>query len=490
MGITNITRFFRRSIESRSNLPAEYNLAIDCTLLLIPILKMSRTLCEFESQFTRYFDESAELRHVIGFASEVYIGLDYYYPAMKQDTCRRRQKEYQRSTAALSVADPTAHPRRRVLVEMNCGECATARTSSARDFLHLKDVRELVQSLFERCVPAWRDEALAAERLLHWRGDRYADGYEERTADATINCDVLGYGEGEIKCFKFREWRDPGLPTVVLSNDNDVLLMMLMHGAMTRASPRTRFFRLAMNSSPRSTGLRLQRISLERMLQTHATRHYRRRLTARQMLVNEHNLWMVVVWLIAAYGNDYVHAIAAHSETSMREWLDTAISHFLRFADRDHYILLNAHNFFFAIMLLFDSITGPSAERDMRYADRQHDMYTHDHELWADAATDESDEESTYAVYNWCLRVYWNVLYLYDLPIEFRGSFDTDPNVPVNLNIGKSRLGEDTVRSLTQRQRRAIHSMFCFQLNELGKHGVNNSNNNSARRLWTARVKR
>lgn len=460
MGITNITRFFKRSIESRSTLPSEYNLAIDCTLLLIPILKSSRTVGEFESQFNRYFDENVELRHVIAVANELFVGLDYYYPAMKQDTCRRRQKEYQRTSAAAMAAAAMAvtQSRPRVLIEICGGNGGGGGARGAtRDFLHLKDVRELVQSLFERSVPMWRHETLADDRVLAWRGTNI---------DAPINCDVLGYGEGEIKCFKFQAWRNPCLPTVVLSNDNDVLLMMLMHGAMARASPRTRFLRLALQHTAWSTRLSLQRISLERMLQTNTTRHHRRRMTTKQMLVNEHNLWMVVVWLIAAYGNDYVHAVHSNSETSMHEWLDTAISHFLQFGDRDHYIILNAHNFFFAVMLLFDSITGPSEERDMQYVNRQHDMYTHDHETWADS-TPMDDDEVTNAVYNWCVRVYWNVLYLYDLPVEFHGSFRTDPDVPVNLNIAKTRLSVDTVRAMTQRQRRNIHSMFCFQLSDL-----------------------
>jgi hypothetical protein len=507
MGINNISRFFRGSIETQQQLPRHYNLAIDSTLLLIPMLKVSKTLSEFVVCFERYFDEQNELRRVIVGASEIFVGLDYYYPAMKQDTCRRRQKEYRRqqerqlrtntesptqlmkASPLSSTPPPTPAPPPSTSSSedeaSSPGSTITATispTTDARPFqsytLHLKQVRELIEPLFMRCLTRWRDNN---------------DDEPPR-----VVFDVQGHGEGEIKCFQHQDWRDKQLPTLVLSNDNDVLLLILLHGATSRRSLKTRFFRVATGLTPSSPTAGnanaderclLQSISLQRLLQPdipvsslppippsyynqipqNRPLAYLRRNC--EMHVNEFNTWVLVAWLIATHGSDYVYAIRGDSELVTRNWLNTCIRFYRDFTAHQHHIELNPHNFFFVMTVLFDVIGSvPNGESQHTYnveqsfaiaGARQRDFFSVAHlPLHLSERVHEYDRVAM-SVYYWCVRVYWNVLYLYELPNKFAGSFVTDSSMTVNLYVAKQHVNELAIRSLTHRQRLQLHNMFC-----------------------------
>lgn len=453
MGINNIARFFRGSIEYQHTLPRNYNLAIDSTLLLIPLLKTSHTVTEFIECFERYFATQTELRNVIVSASEIFIGLDYYYPAMKQDTCRRRlrdiRRQQQQQQQGVVVATTNISRSRYLFASPLAYSSSTSPPTTPSASMHLKQVRELIEPLFLRLLDRWHSEQPTPQ---------------SPTPPTTV-FDVQGYGEGEIKCFKHQNWRNKQLPTVVLSNDNDVLLLILMHGAMNRRSLRTKFYRIAttvMNSNGSSEYERcvLQNLSLRRLLRADNSDCIG---GTRQMQTHEQNAWMLVVWLIACYGSDYVYAIRAENEATMRKWLSTAMIFLRDLAHRHQTVPLNPHNFFFVINLLFDAIAATEDGNRQLFC-----MYHYPPELCE--PIQESTDPITWSVYCWCVRVYWNILYLHELPIDFTAGFSLDPHVSVNLYVTKQFVSEITVRSLNQYQRQQLHNMFCIHSNNLQRY--------------------
>jgi hypothetical protein len=453
MGITNITKFMSSSnrngganqcIESQQTLPPRYNIAIDYTLLLIPILKTSHSLDDFKENFHVFFKEQTTMKNAIISADEIFISLDYFHPAMKQDTCKKRKKEYRRQQQC------ELKRTHRTLIECPLTEVLSTPENNYQ-FLHLKDIRGCFKELF---LQSYQEHALRP--------------------NVQISFNLYDSGEGEIKCFRYHEWQDRKLPTLVMSNDNDVLLIMLMHGAMHTKSERTKFYRLVMHAQSNSKPMRctLQRISLHRFLQTDNPINFNwfsEQMSGRLMRTNEHNAWMLVTWLIALFGNDYVPAIRVLDPTMIRKWMFTMIRIFNRFARNGQFIDLTAHNFFFTLSILFDVMNN-----DRRYLDRYWyyggpiASYEHDHDVPLPRPIDSFDE--SYALYTWCVRIYWNLLYLKDLPITFTGTFITDENIPVNLNIEKTTIDENTVRLLNHMNRKHIHDMFCFYRYTLRNH--------------------
>lgn len=437
MGIANIRKTIKNSINSLISFPSNYNLAVDSTLLLIPVLKSSRTCEEFQSNVEKLFSENQKLTQIFAYANEILFSLDYYYPAMKHDTCRKRQKDYQKQHRKLTKNKITV-------------------ITNAQDSLRLKDVRETIQPLFQRIVTNY----IARE-------------------GCKIVFDVEGMGEGEIKCFKYSSWKNASLPTIVLSNDNDVLLMMLMHGAMNNFSNKTKFYRLNIinNKKNNESQYVLQDLSLHSILYATNDRFEPNYITDYQMVIDEFNSWIIVSWLIAIYGNDYVngvqpkyhncHAHAASKRNYPKEWFQTVIRYYKRLVEDGRCIVFNAHNFFYIITLLFRAIsinfdiansnsdTFQCSPREVCTIDN-----FQDHRFYG-SPIDKNDSETT-SVYYWCVRIYWNVLYLKDLPVNFDGTYKSDQSMPVNLKIANPVLQERTISKLTNYQLFKIHDMFCF----------------------------
>lgn len=523
MGMNNIARFFRNSLESLHTIPRQYNLVIDATLLLIPMLKTSHTVDEFLECFDRYFDEQTELKRVIVSATEIFVGVDYYYPAMKQDTCRKRQREYkrqqerqqqqqqqqqpkvvnpesknpfhhhhhnhhyhnktvkptlkivpisienneaQRYRSSLSTTTTTTTADQEKKAEPGCSSSANTISESSSSSssspeplqpssassLHLKQIREFIEPLFQRSLVRWHAEfGVAAQPLPR------------------VVFDVQDYGEGEIKCFRHKDWQNRDIPTIVLSNDNDVLLMILMHGAMNRLSRKTKFLRIATIGTTEHCVL--QNLSLRKLLLLiDQPNCWPERFSTEQMQVYEHNVWILVVWLIATYGSDYVYAIRAESENVTRGWMDAAVRFYRDFTNQVQYIELNPHNYFFVMTILMDVIASTNCANPFAAAmNRQGELFCMNH-YPLEYSEGVLNDRTMSSVYHWCVRVYWNVLYLQELPIRFSENFMTDRHVPVNLYVSKQYINEQTVRSLTQRQRQQLHNMFCLYPTNLRRY--------------------
>lgn len=479
-------------IESQQTLPARYNIAIDYTLLLIPILKTSYSLENFKDNFRAFFDEQTTMKNAITSAEEIFISLDYFHPAMKQDTCKRRKREYRKqqlqqqqynyyhhqhyhhehqqqqqqslqetkSIPEVTAANPSTSHRTLIecpLTTILTGTAAATTTTTVTvanevpvcQFLHLKDIRGYFKELF---LQSYQQHATRP--------------------NVQISFNLYDSGEGEIKCFRYHEWQHRKLPTLIMSNDNDVLLIMLMHSAMHEKSERTKFYRLVMHTQQCGKPMRctLQRISLHRLLQTEegpagvgwSSSPFTHE-DAIAMRVNEHNAWILVGWLIALFGNDYVPAIRVANASMIRKWMCRMIRLFNRFTRNAQYIQLTAHNFFFVLSILFD-VMNDNREYLDRYwyygGDSLLASYEQDHDIPLPRPIGKIDEY--YGLYTWCVRVYWNLLYLRDLPIAFTGTFVTDQHIPINLSIEKTIVDERTIRSLNQMSRKHIHDSFCF----------------------------
>lgn len=442
MGITNIKKVFKNSIDSLVSFPPHYNLAVDSSLLLIPILKSSRTCEEFQRNVEKLFVENHKLVQIFAYANEILFSLDYYYPAMKHDTCRRRQKDYQKQHKK-----PTRNK--------------SPLITDTRDSLRLKDIRESIRPLFQRLMNDFIDRK-----------------------DCKVTFDVEGMGEGEIKCFKYSSWNNTTLPTIVFSNDNDVLLMMLMHGAMNRFSTKTKFYRLNMHNNKKSgeTQYVLQDLSLHTILYNIENFFESNNITHYQMVIDEFNSWIIVSWLIAIYGNDYVnglqpsfnnhyHTHSVNKNSCSKTWFRTAIRFYRNLVEDGRCIVLNAHNFFYIITLLFRAISTDH-ENNTSISCPPQDLCTidrfRDHRFYG-SPIDKNDAETT-TVYYWCVRIYWNLLYLRDLPVIFDGTYISDRSIPVNLKVPNPVLQQRTIVGLTNYQLFKIHDMFCFYTSFLMKH--------------------
>lgn len=314
-------------------LPPRYNLAIDFMMLVIPVLKRASDVPSFMLAFHQHFTTWHQFLRVVRDAEQVFVGVDNFRPRMKR----------------------------------GCGEARSARQhcrqqqqQRQQNRLRLRAVRSVLATAFSAIRP-----------------------------DSVV--DAVGSGEGEVKCMRFDGWRDRSLPTVVMSNDNDVLLFMMLR-------PARRWYRLAGIDRPRFVG------------QT--------AMTCR---------WTLVTWSLALFGSDYVTALRGSSRVLEP---GDVIRRLLANDDKNHDEEFHRDAFLRCVESMVEAI--PTEESSSSSAD------------------------NTDRIGCWLVRLYWNVLYLLDLPLRYDGRFDSDDAVPIDL---ETRVTHVTARDLrdSERNRFAFH---------------------------------
>lgn len=222
---------------------------------------------------------------------------------------------------------------------------------------------------------------------------------------------------------------------VILSNDNDVILMMLMHHKSSngcggsRTTPETLFYRAMFYDKSKSSishFVELQRVSFG----------------SNCLLRNVVNKWIVLLWFVCCCGTDFVSHVRPFSigrrikifdRCLIRGLARTAL--WLRSEDTKFCLRNFLSEVRWFVRLVVESCTDRSIA-----AIREHDDATSDRQCSSnfDQSSIAKDRNlSQMRVVNWLVRLYWNILYLIDLPLDFynKPNFRTDETVSVNCYV-------------------------------------------------------
>lgn len=227
-----------------------------------------------------------------------------------------------------------------------------------------------------------------------------------------------------------------GSPVVILSNDNDVILMMLMHhkssngGGGSRTTSETLFYRAMFYDKSKSSishCVELQRVSFG----------------SNCLLKNVVNKWIVLLWFVCCCGTDFVSHVRPFSigrrikifdRCLIRGLARTAL--WLRSEDTKFCLRNFLSEVRWFVRLVVESCT------DRSIAIREHaDVVANDlHRCssnFEQSATAKDRCLNRTRVVNWLVRLYWNILYLIDLPLDFynKPNFRTDETVSVNCYV-------------------------------------------------------
>lgn len=462
MGVNNIFKFLRQNLIELDSVPSiegNYELYVDLAIIIVPLMQRARNISHFKELLVDTFSRSSsELVSLMLRASTVFIFLDMLSPRMKIET--RVRRSLRQSVVANARAANGAAVSADGCVCGVCPACVEAnrdRGAVRYNVVKLRDVRSIMADIIVRSM-CTLDPSFALRCF--------------------IETDVIG--EGEIKCIRSAIYRarDPALrsarggrdPTIaVLSNDNDVIIMMLMHQyhSLSKLAP-SLFYRIMFNEltldvdtfvAPLQYRVEIQRVSVDRFSLFRTTPYASR--------------WRLLLWLICCCGTDFVPPIRPFS-VNRRVYIFNAC---LRLGHARQRVAAIPPGFGAPPMPMYGNGYGNNgygngfgwppgmAGRDCScgfingaygpVCGAAFSMTAFLEELrWfvglvrnvcscsiRSAPRGENDRASNAAnvtkVAAWIIRLYWNILYVIDLPIDFyvEQRFATDLSMYVNCYV-------------------------------------------------------
>lgn len=413
MGVTNLVRYLKEAkIDIKTNkIPERYHLSVDLATIIVPIMQQSADSKDFVTRLRGYLMQNGQLILLLLNAREVSIHLDMFSPRMKIDTRdNRRYKRYsnEHNTAARSKELPKSNTNNQGHHQHN---------NEIKHPIQLREIRHLIASTILNAMSEF-----------------------DQTFAHRCSFDVHRIGEGEVKCMSYNNMCCPSLPNVILSNDNDVLLMILLHESGNRIEENfhsctaPNYYRVMMyrNHTIRAKGdtLIFHRFELD-SIEPYGTDNL-------CLNVKDRGRWILVVWIICLCGTDFVPAVCTITQNCRKMLLARCIANFKQHQiDIEGYRRFNFDNFFTVMQLFFAIITGK--EKNFYNDDGRKKRFTvsmakNDQVRFSDYAIKRLDKMA-----KWCARVYWNVLYFIDLPIDFhlkdKRMFDSNHQISVNIYI-------------------------------------------------------
>lgn len=393
-----------------------YNVAIDATMFIVPALKESCSVDQFKDRLWHNLRGLRRYRPVLSRAVQIYVTVDYGFPLMKRETLheRRRQRENDPSTRALLDSATDCSPSRSSSSSSSPSSPLSSSPESSDDEIGTigKTIgngskltlspASAMSTMVTTGVMVVANCARTAQPRVELRNVRYSLEPIFRLALRYMNVDMSTVifdpdtiGEGEFKCAQFANWRyDRNV--VVITNDNDIYLLMLQRLANER--------KLVLKVDfPRR---RLQLTScFGKMINSAAKRM---------------NAWKVTLWICAIFGNDYVFELNLN-----REEKNDAFCQLLGIFQLDEKATeLTVANFIRAIELM--QLVLPDVSTALRQRKR---------------GTSVPDAS---ALHNWLYRHLWNTLYFTELPVAYQWNdrFLTI-DIGINARAPKQRLSAE-----------------------------------------------
>lgn len=274
------------------------------------------------------------------------------------------------------------------------------RTNVRYNVVKLRDIREIIPEII-LCALLRKDRTLV---------DR-----------CVIETDVIG--EGEIKCMRSAiidkfvlHANSISSSVVILSNDNDVILMMLMHQPKIVTDPNvtTLFYRVTVNDASVKS---IVRITIHRIVMDSSS-------VLRQFPTCER--WRLLLWLICCCGTDFVSPIRPVSPARRVDIFNACLRNDRSLINREKFTMDNFLNELKRFVGLIDSLyTSRGSSND------------YDYNIIDSKIVVNRNKRRLRLVASWVIRLYWNLLYLIDLPIDFfkQPRFPSDSNVSVNCYV-------------------------------------------------------
>lgn len=279
------------------------------------------------------------------------------------------------------------------------------------NFVKLRDVRESIPEIIQNSLNEW-DKNVSAR--------------------CVIETNLIG--EGEIKCVRsaiIRKQSDSSndRSIVVLSNDNDVILMMLMHQPSLLG---VLFYRVTINDTNNDhlSSLFIQKIILGRDS------------VIRRVAV--HDRWRVLLWLICCCGTDFVSPIRPMSTSRRVEIFNTCLEQYVSMTTMTSSTCNSSVTplTFFTFDTFIVELRRFLRFIELNYTVNQRVNYKcvkFDDVVveTSNLSTTSTRQRRLTTVAAWIIRLYWNLLYLIDLPVDFFNEpcFPTDLNVLVNCYV-------------------------------------------------------
>lgn len=454
--------------ECRMYRPRErFNLAVDASMWIAPCLGSCRDVASFQSVFEK------ELRKkILPFstlflrACEIVVVSDRAAPCMKRETLdgRRRDRTIFSSSCVGTYDSSSGIPDIKEILEKN---------SSFRE--KRKNFRDKTPSGTSRGTSSFINDSADSDApslslsSKHFRNDSFGEfqpcplsmSHVRRFIRPVVNRVLrdLGVnstrifhrydnnGEGENKCMNF-SFAEKDLPRVILTNDSDAILLQL-----ATVDEESRFVVYILKEpqthgkSPKRPRRQARSISFEGMRETLIfncdwTRNF-----------DANARWLIVVWLIMSFGNDYVDPLiysagvpVAHDGTFTlkREKLYEAMRN-MRDRDFSHFPLTK-NNFLIAVAAWLVCL-GDKSE-SMRYCfspQRNADDVKHRQCLVWRCRALQHDERKRALL--WLRRLYWSLLYARETPSDYKWEdvFSTDNETRINSHVQKCRVEAETL---------------------------------------------
>lgn len=394
MGVNNIFKFLRQNLielDSVMTINEDYELYIDLAIIIVPLMQRARSIAHFKELLVETFStSSSDLVSLMLHAERVFVFLDMLSPRMKIETRVRRSLRQSGKTPCPSGE----------MAGCACGSCNACadgfrERSSRYNVVKLRDVRSIMSGIIVQSM-ATLDPSFV-ERCF-------------------IETDMIG--EGEIKCIRSAVYRnrdsrnlDHNPPVIsVLSNDNDVIIMMLMHQyhSLTKLSP-TLFYRITFNELALETHLQyrveIQRVSVDR--------------SSLFRTVPGESRWRLLLWLICCCGTDFVPPIRPFSVNRRVYIFNACLRLGYKRPHADNTFTMSAFLEELRWFVCLVRNVCSCSSRAPREVDRS------------------GCSANVTKVAAWVIRLYWNILYVIDLPVDFyvEQRFVTDLSMYVNCYV-------------------------------------------------------
>lgn len=420
MGVNNLLNFLRQTnVRANSHLHIDlersYDLFVDLAIIVVPLMQRARSVAHFKQLLGNTFGgEGNKLVELIVGARSVSMYLDMFSPKMKIETHNTRcVKMLIEREASTRTGDKQGQKSRGKSVRLNV--------------VKLRDIRPLLSTMIVAFLS--RVDSSIGERC-------------------TIDTDLVG--EGEIKCFRSAINRSDPCDVAILSNDNDIFLMLMIHHHKLVPADRLKthvFYRVQINDSADTlTDINIQKISIDK-----------------ESILNRvpaSSRWCVLLWLICCSGTDFVSPLRPFSTSRRVEIFQHCLfdgCSALESQDRSF-----SFNNFLRELRRFVSVVEAKCSSSVERLGKLEGCSRIE-------AFSRNRHRSIFFVATWIVRLYWNLLYIIDLPVDFfrQPTFDSDENLAINgyvPNIYTSFfLTSSVFRSMGQRDlRAAVATMLKF----------------------------
>lgn len=481
MGVNNLLSFLRSTNVNAENVQrlmdgVEYDLYVDLAIIVVPLMQRSRSILHFSRLLACAFGAESdtngrvlcrssgdnELVRLFVRAGKLSMFLDMLSPRMKTEThnYRTTSRNLDQSYHVDRVRGVRAIDRSRMCVDVpesrgvytcgivgdndvcydddllldQLGEVEQSRLDQKFDFnvrlnvVKLRDVRKIIPDIILASLRQW-DATLPAR--------------------CTIETEVVG--EGEIKCIRSAILslsetnstvrcvsRTEHRPIVVLSNDNDVILMMLMHQSKIIIDRRTTtlFYRVLVNEkssyfrSPDQDDVRAGELVVA---------SFPLRMCIQQIMISESSVtrrmatsdrWRLLLWLICCCGTDFVSPMRPFTVSRRVDIFNLRLKRYAEdsLREKNDVVRLNLDSFLVELRHLVTFVENTYS------VDVSDDSHVNSEFCLRNVG---SSYARRMTVAGWILRLYWNLLYLIDLPIDFfnNPSFPSDDTLAVNCYV-------------------------------------------------------